>query len=118
MEEKAHTMTDELKPVVASAQRIAQNFQELKGDLKVHAESATKIVEGVEAIKAMCREDQFRFKKLTSEARADWITVGLLAGLILAAVLSQLPWWGALIALTAVIGSVQGVSRYQWSAAR
>ena len=69
LEEKAHTMTDELKPVVTSAQRIAQDFQELKGDLKIHAESATKIVEGVEAIKAMRQEDQFRFKKLTNEAR-------------------------------------------------
>ena len=116
LEEKAHTMTDELKPVVTSAQRIAQDFQELKGDLKIHAESATKIVEGVEAIKAMRQEDQFRFKKLTNEARADWITIGLLAGMILAAVLSQLPWWGALLALTAVIGSVQGVSRYPWNA--
>jgi len=115
LEEKAHAITDELKPVVTSAQRIAQDFQELKGDLKVHAESATKIAEGVEAIKSMRREDQFRFKKLTNEARADWITIGLLAGLILAAVLSQLPWWGALIALTAVISSVLGVSRYPWN---
>jgi len=41
--------------------------------------------------------------------------MGLLAGLILAAVLSQIPWWEALIALTAVIGSVQGVSRYPWN---
>ena len=68
--------------------------------------------------KAMRQEDQFRFKKLTNEARADWITIGLLAGMILAAVLSQLPWWGALIALTAIIGSVQGVSRYGVSLAQ
>jgi len=115
LEEKAHAITAELKPVVTSAQRIAQDFQELKGDLKVYAESATKIVEGVEAIKTMRREDQFHFKKLTNETRADWITIGLLAGLILAALLSQLPWWGALIALTTVIGSVQGVSRYPWN---
>jgi hypothetical protein len=108
-------MTDELKPVVTSAQRIAKDFQELKGDLKVHADSATKIVEGVEAIKAMRREDQFRFKKLTNEARADWITIGLLAGLILAAVLSQIPWWAALLALAAVIGSIQTLSRYSWN---
>ncbi len=116
LEEKAHAITEGLKPVVTSAQRMAQDYQELKGDLKVHADSATKIVEGVEAIKAMRREDHSRFKKLTNEARADWITIGLLAGLILAAVLSQLPWWGALSALTAVIGSVQGVSRYPWNA--
>jgi hypothetical protein len=115
LEEKAHAMTDELKPVVTSAQRIAKDFQELKGDLKVHADSATKIVEGVEAIKAMRREDQFRFKKLTNEARADWITIGLLAGLILAAVLSQIPWWAALLALAAVIGSIQTLSRYSWN---
>ena len=114
-EEKAHAITSELKPVVISAQRIAQDFQELKGDLKVHAESATKIVEGVEAIKAMRCEDLFRFKKLSNEARADWITIGLLAGLILAAVLSQLPWWGAFIALTAVISLVQVVSRHPWN---
>jgi uncharacterized protein (UPF0335 family) len=115
LEEKAHAITDELKPVVTSAQRIAQDYQALKGDLKVHAEAAMKIVEGVEAIKAMRREDQFRFKKLTNEARADWITIGLLAGLILAAVLSQIPWWEALIALAAVIGSLQGGARYRWN---
>jgi hypothetical protein len=80
LEEKAHAITDELKPVITSAQQIVLDFQELKGDLKVHAGSATKIVEGVEAIKAMRCEDQLRFKKLTSEARADWITIGLLAG--------------------------------------
>jgi hypothetical protein len=116
LEEKAHAMTAELKPVITSAQRIAQDFQELKADLRVHAESATKIVEGVEAIKTMRREDQFRCKKLTNEARADWITIGLLAGLILAAMLSQLPWWGALIAFAGAIGSVQGISRYPWNA--
>ena len=116
LEEKAHAITDELKPVVTSAQQIAQDFRELKGDLKVHAESVTKIVEGVEAIKAMRSEDQFRFKKLTNEARADWITIGLLAGPILAAMLSQLPWWGALITVAGAIGLVQGASRYPWNA--
>jgi len=35
LEEKAHAMTDELKPVVTSATQIAQDFQTLKGDLKV-----------------------------------------------------------------------------------
>jgi len=33
----------------------------------------------------------------TGEARADWITIGLLAGLILAALLSQLLGWAPLI---------------------
>jgi hypothetical protein len=118
LEEKAHAMTDELKPVVTSAQRIAQDFHELKGDLKVHAESGTKIVEGVEAIKTMHYEDQMRFRKLTTEARGDWITIGLLAGLILAAMLSQLPWWGALITFAGVIVSVQWLSRQSWDFAR
>ena len=34
----------------------------------------------------------------------------------LTAVLSQLPWWGALIAFAGAIGSVQGISRYPWNA--
>jgi len=70
----------------------------------------------MEAIKAIHCEDQLRFRQLANEARADWITAGLLAGLILAAGLSLLPWWGALIALAGTIGSIQGVSRYSWRA--
>jgi hypothetical protein len=116
LEEKAHEAADELKPIITSAKQIAQDFQTLKGDLKLESESASKIVEGVEAIKVMRQEDHLRFGHLTKEARANLITIGLLAGLILAAMLSQLPWWGALIAFAGAIGSVQGVSRYPWNA--
>jgi hypothetical protein len=116
MEEKTREAADELKAIITSAKQIAQDFQALKGDLKVHAESATTIAGRVEAIKAMRHEDHLRLEHLTKETRVNLITIGLLVGLILAAMLSQLPWWGALIAFAGAIGSVQGISRYPWSA--
>jgi uncharacterized protein (UPF0335 family) len=116
LEEKAREAADELRPVITSAKQIALDFQVHKGDLKLESDSATKIAESVEAIKAMRQEDQLRFGHLTKEARANLITIGLLAGLILAAMLSQFPWWGALIAFAGAIGSVQGISRYSWNA--
>jgi uncharacterized protein (UPF0335 family) len=116
LEEKAHEATDELKSIITSAKQIARDFQALKSDLKLHSESATKIMEGVEAIKVMRHDDQLRFGQLSKEARANLITIGLLAGVILSAMLSQLPWWGALIAFAGTIGLIQGVSRYPWAA--
>jgi uncharacterized protein (UPF0335 family) len=115
LEEKAREAADELRPIITSAKQISQDFQALKSDLKLEIESATKIAEGAEAIKIMRQEDQQRLGHLTKEARANLITIGLLAGLILAAMLSQLPWWGALIAFTVAIGMVQVVSRYAWN---
>lgn len=67
MEEIARSMSDEFKPVIASATQIAQDFKTLKSDLKGEAEAATAILETVETIKVMRQEDQIRFKHLTKE---------------------------------------------------
>jgi len=111
-EEKAHAMTEELRPIIASATQIAQDFKALKGDLKVEAESASAILGAVEAIKSMRQEDQIRFKHLTKEVRANWISIGLFAGMFLAAGLSELSWWGSAFVLTGVVGSIQAISRF------
>jgi hypothetical protein len=111
-EEIARSMGDDFKPVIAAATQIAGDFKALKGDLKVHAESATAILKAAEAIKAMRQEDQMRFKHLTKQARADWISIGLLGGIVLSNVLSDLAWWAVLIVLGATIGLIQAVSRY------
>ena len=54
-EENAQAMTEELRPIIASATQIAQDFKALKGDLKVEAESSKAILEAVEAIKLLVR---------------------------------------------------------------
>ena len=115
-EKNAHAMIEELRPIIASATQIAQDFKALKGDLKVEAESAKAILEAVEAIKVLRQEDQLRFKHLTGRARIDWITVGLCAGMFLAFMLSQLPWWANWIVVAGTVGVVQGMSRYAWNA--
>ncbi len=117
-EEKAHAMTEELRPIIASATQIAQDFKALKGDLKTHAESANAILGAVEAINVMRQEDQMRFKHLTKEARADWISMGFFAGMFLDTTLSQFPWWANWIVVAGAVGVVQGMSRYRWKTRR
>ncbi len=114
-EEKAHAMAEELKPIIAAATQITQDFKALKGDLKVEAESAKAMLGAVDAIKLMRQEDQIRFQHLTRETRANWITIGLFAGMVLATVVTQLPWWGTAAVFTMVVGSIQAVTRYIWN---
>jgi hypothetical protein len=54
----------------------------------------------------------------TKESRANWITLGLMVGIFLSALFSQLPWWGALLAFAGIIGLLQWLSRQSWDFVR
>jgi hypothetical protein len=56
--------------------------------------------------------------RLGKESSANWITVGLLAGICLSAVFTLLPWWGGSLAFVAAIGLVQWLSRQSWDFVR
>jgi uncharacterized protein (UPF0335 family) len=120
MEENAREMANDMKPVVASAKQIAQDVQTLKGDLKLHEESTGKIADGVEAIKIIHQESQALIKRVSKEARANWITVGLASGMALAYALdqSQAPSWAQFIFFVVIAGTIQGFSRFSWNFVR
>jgi len=117
----ASDINKDLRPVIVSAKQIAQDFQALKGDLKLHEDSTKQIVEGVEAIKVIHeenrinhQENQALIKRLSKEARANWITIGLFGGIVLAAIFPQLPSWGPSLSIAATVGLIQGLSRLNW----
>jgi len=121
----ASDINKDLRPVIVSAKQIAQDFQALKGDLKLHEDSTKKIVEGVEEIKVIHQENQIihqenqaLIKRMSKEARANWITIGLFGGIVLAAIFPQLPSWGPSLSIAGTVGLIQGFSRLNWKFVR
>ena len=119
------SINKDLMPVIVSARQIAQDFRALQGDLKLHEESTRKTAEGVEAIKVVHQENQIihqdnqaLIRRLGKEARANWITIGFLAGILMAAVSFHLPWREGLMLLGATITLLQWLSRQSWDFVR
>lgn len=108
--DSAKTINKELSPVIASAKQIAQEVQSHQAGLRLQEESARQIVAGVEALKivhqeakATHKENQSLVSGLTNDARANWLTLGFLAGLLLAATFPHMPWWGDTLAFTGAL---------------
>jgi hypothetical protein len=103
--DNAKSINNELSPVIASAKQIAQEVQSHQAGLRLQEDSARKIVAGVEALKVIHEEAKATHKEnkalvsaLTNDARANWLTLGLLAGMLLAATFMYMPWWGDALA--------------------
>jgi len=65
-------------------------------------------------VKTIHQENQAFFKAQGKEARANWITTGFLAGILMAAMSFHMPWWEGVMLLAAAIGLLQGLSRRNW----
>jgi hypothetical protein len=111
--QRAKLLAGQMEPVIAASQQIASDFGAVKGDLKLHHEYTTKIVDGVEAIKVMHQENQALVKHLTRQARFNWLTLGFLGGIIFDVIASQLqmPQWAGWVVLGLGAGSLQWLYR-------
>jgi len=90
----------------------------LRRDLKIHDESHRQMVECANTIEVSVENVQQTVIRSTKESRANWITLGLMVGIFLSAMFSQLPWWGALLAFAGIIGLLQWLSRESWDFVR
>ena len=99
-------------------ERIGVDLYLLKDDLKDNRESASRTAEAAEKIQTIHQENQELVKRLGKESRANWITVGLLAGICLSAVFTMLPWWGGSLSFVVVIALIQWLSRQPWDFVR
>jgi hypothetical protein len=112
----------ELKPIVASAEKIGRYFQSVQTELKLHDDSNQRTLAAVESLKTIHQQNQKQghdtqalIRSLTKEARANWLTAGYFAGLLLAVILPPPSWWwfnGFLIFAPA--GLLQWLSRRNW----
>lgn len=111
-------VTQRLLPIADSARQIALDFSSLKTELELHKESHQRAIDAVESVKVIHRENQQQgqdtqalIKALTKEARANWITIGYLTGIFLAALFYHMPWWGTWSSFAALLGLLQWLSR-------
>jgi hypothetical protein len=112
--ERAKKIDEKLKPVVANLERIGVDLYLLKDDLKENRESARRMADEAEKIRNLHQENQALMRSQGKEARANWITTGFLAGILMAAVSFHLPWWEGLMLLAGTIGLLQWLSRQAW----
>lgn len=110
-----------LIPIADSARAIERDFSSLKVELELHKESHQKAIDAVESLKTIHQENQQQgrdtqalMKALTKEARANWITIGYLTGIFLAALFYRMPWWGTWGSFAAILGLLQWLSRSDW----
>jgi archaellum component FlaC len=118
MGEKAARMAREMEPVIATVKQIARDLPPVVDDLKQHRESAKEIAVEVGLVKTIHQENQAFFKAQGKEARANWITTGFLAGILMAAMSFHMPWWEGVMLLVGAIGLLQWLSRQSWNFAR
>ncbi len=117
--ESAKKTVQELRPViVANLERIGVDLYLLKDDLKENRESARRMAEEAAEMRALHQENQALVMRFGKESRANWITVGLLAGICLSAVFTMLPWWGGSLSFVVVIALIQWLSRQPWDFVR
>jgi hypothetical protein len=86
--------------------------------LELHKESHQRALDAVESVKVIHQENQQQgqdtqalIRALSREARANWMTIGYLTGIFLAALFYRLPWWGTWISFAAILGLLQWLSR-------
>ena len=116
--ECAKDTTKESRAILVEMRMLANDLTRLRQDLKIRDDSHEKIVESVQNIETACEGTHDTVQHLTRECRANWITTGLLVGMFLSALFSQLPWWGALLAFAGIIGLLQWLSRQSWDFVR
>jgi len=112
--ESAEKTAQELRPVIVETRKLADDVTLLRRDLQIHDGSHLQMVECASRIEAAEENIQHTVMHSTKESRANWVTLGLLVGIFLSALFSQLPWWGALLAFVGIIGLLQWLSRQTW----
>jgi hypothetical protein len=116
--ESAKKTAQELRPVIVEVRKLADDVTLLRRDLKIHDESHLQMVECANRIEAAEERIEHTEMRSTKESRANWITLGLMVGIFLSAIFWQLPWWGALLAFSGIIGLLQWLSRQSWDFVR
>ena len=116
--ESAKKTVQELRPVIVEVRKLADDVTLLRQELKIHDGSHVQMVECANRIEAAEERIQHTVMRSTKESRANWITLGLMIGVFLSALISQLPWWGALLAFAGIIGLLQWLSRQSWDFVR
>ena len=116
--DRGKRIDQQLKPIATHLERIGVDLYLLKDDLKDNRESARRTAEAADKIQTIHQENQALVKRLGKESRANWITVGLLAGICLSAVFTMLPWWGVSFSFVVVIALIQWLSRQSWDFVR
>jgi hypothetical protein len=109
--EQTDQVNRRLLPITDSARGIARIFESLKIELKLHEESDQRTLDAAASLKTIHQENQALMKSLAKEARANWITIGYLAGIFLAALFYHMPWWGTWSSFAAILGLLQWLSR-------
>jgi len=115
MGEKAARIAREMEPVIDTVKQIARDLPPVADDLKQHLESAKEIAVEVGLLH---KENQAFRKQFGKEARANWITTGFLAGILMAAMSFHMPWWEGVTVLVGAIGLLQWLSRQSWKFAQ
>jgi hypothetical protein len=116
--ESAKNTVQELRPVIVEVRKLADDVTLLRQELKIHDGSHLQMVECANRIEAAEEKIQHTVIRSSKESRANWITLGLMVGIFLSALFSQLPWWGALLAFAGIIGLLQWLSRQSWDFVR
>jgi len=107
---------DDMGAVITSAKRIAGDFSTLKGDLKLHHESTIKIAEGVAKVETMHQDNQDLVKYFVKQARFNWLTIGVLGGIIFDSIANEIPapHWLPLVVFAVGAGWLQWLFREFW----
>jgi hypothetical protein len=112
--DRGKRIDQQLKPIERHLERIGVDLYLLKDDLKDNRESANRTAEAAERIQTIHLENHELLSRFGKESRANWITIGLLAGICLSALFTMLPWWGGSLAFVVAIGLVQWLCRQSW----
>jgi hypothetical protein len=119
IKEEAQLLASGMKPIINSAEQIADDFRSIKGDLKLHHESTEKMLGGVEVLKVIHQENQTLIQRLSKEARANWMTMGYFAGFLLAMIVPPpSSWWLDALLVFGPVALLQWFSRLGWEKKR
>jgi hypothetical protein len=116
--DRAKKIDEKLKPVVVNLERVGVDLYLLKDDLKENRESARRMADEAEKMRIIHQENQAFMRHQGKEARANWITTGFLAGILIAAITFHLPWWEGLPLVVMTVGLLQWLSRWSWKYVR
>jgi hypothetical protein len=86
----------------------------LQSTFQIHMHAAQQVEHGVGTLtalhqetKAIHNENREMVSQLTNDARANWLTLGFLAGMFLAATFSYMYWWVDTLAFFAALFLIQ-----------
>ena len=111
-------IAETMKEHLVQGRELLMELRQIRDELKINRDANQKIAKATENNKAISQSIKEVVSTLTDAACVNWISVGVLIGLVLTIIAMQLSWWLALLLFALAIGLLQALARSLWKFAR